>query len=310
MDNQKGGLGIDLRERNYKSVKGTRQRQVNEIIKNPDKLLREYTKSQMAWFKDKNWKDYGHYKDVNTVEEELWNDFKKLGFWQDELADRKKEYEKKTIKYGSTEPTLESVVVAKMADESFVKIKPNFTDYCAKGDNGGNCARAIPQPDKNNNYLYPRDWNDYDAFAVTFYKFSGGSVKDFKEKYDNKEIIKDGITYKINYVRYSWSDRQPQFMISKVDEQGQAEKVMEEMKDDNGKTVKVPMFVGWYFWINENDDGVGVLLGDEKPIKKEGGKKRKTKRRMNMRKKQTKRKSKGKTRKVVKKNKKRATRRR
>lgn len=41
-----------------------------------------------------------------------------------------------------------------------------------------------------------------------------------------------------------------------------------------------------------------------------GGKKHKTKRRMNMRKKQTKRKSKGKTRKAVKKNKKRATRRR
>ena len=70
--------------------------------------------------------------------------------------------------------------------EKAIKIKPNFTDYCAKGDNGGNCARAIPQPDKTNNYLYPRDWNDYDYFATQFYKFSGGSVKDFKNKFPLK----------------------------------------------------------------------------------------------------------------------------
>jgi len=242
--------------------------EVKKHIKNPDEFivdLREKTKINMK--NEENKKTDVDYTDVDEAEKKLWEEFTGLSYWKDELTKMTNDYEAKNrfVKLFSSKPTQESVIVTHLASQ---------------------------------NVYY--DNNSYNEFASFFYKFGGGSVEDFENKYNDKEIEIKGKTYTIKFEH--WSVEQNQAMFSIYNENN------EKSKTNSYDSLLYP----WR--INKKDtlfrDGIGILLEEEEEVGKKGGKKRKTKRRMNMRKKQTKRKSKGKTRKVVKKNKKRATRRR
>ena len=247
--------------------------EVKKHIKNPDEFivdLREKTKINMKNEENKKTDvDYTDvdYTDVDEAEKKLWEEFTGLSYWKDELTKMTNDYEAKNrfVKLFSSKPTQESVIVTHLASQ---------------------------------NVYY--DNNSYNEFASFFYKFGGGSVEDFENKYNDKEIEIKGKTYTIKFEH--WSVEQNQAMFSIYNENN------EKSKTNSYDSLLYP----WR--INKKDtlfrDGIGILLEEEEEVGKKGGKKRKTKRRMNMRKKQTKRKSKGKTRKVVKKNKKRATRRR